>query len=118
MGKNENEALAEKFQHVDAEGNLLSECQRLKEARLAYNLLQKNVRTQMKKLGLARVPQELVKGVEREILAHFCDHSNVDFEVPLIKLNLSSYDRSWVHRICNYYGLRSLSEVEASPKAT
>lgn len=110
--------LAETFELIDVDGNIVQECERIQEARNNYNRIQKKVRAQMKKLGLNRVPMELVTGLEKEIISHFCQNFEAEADltrepVPLIKLNLNSYERTWLYRICDYFGLKYTSESDS-----
>lgn len=84
--------------------------QHLESAQKSYNNIQKKVRQQMKKLKWDRIPIELIKSFEKELIKHFQDESKQS--IPLIKMDLSSYERTWCHRICDYYYLKSCSEVD------
>lgn len=84
----------------------------LEKAQTSYNNIQKKVRIQMKKLKWDRIPIDLIKAFERELLKHFKDEKNCQMNVPLIKMGTSSYERTWCHRICDYYFLKSVTETD------
>jgi len=84
----------------------VEECERIKDARERYLLIQKRVRNSMQKQGIHKVPFDVLESYEREITKYFTDSTNIEYTIPLIIKEIDKYNRSWLYRLCDYHGLK------------
>lgn len=87
----------------------VKECDRIKEARERYLLIQKRVRNSMKKQGLDKVPFDVLEEYEKVIFGYFCNATNFETGIPLVINERDKYNRSWLYRLCDYHNLKSES---------
>jgi len=108
-------SIGEEFVVIEEnEGDVVEveECERIREARERYLLIQKRVRHSMKKQGLHKVPFDVLESYEQEITKYFTDSTNVDNSIPLVIKEIDKYNRSWLYRLCDYHGLKAESAEE------
>merc|ERR1711893_263593 len=99
--------LSESYSFVNSQGEIVEECDRLREARRCYMNIQKKIRYNMRKEGLEKVPFELIQQFEKDLMKHFSEEENLENFIPFIHEETNSWKRTWVHRICDYYGCKS-----------
>lgn len=102
--------LGESYSFTDNNGKIVEECERLREARRCYMNIQKKIRANMRRDGPERVPFHLIAVFEKNLVKHFSDQDNLDSLSPFIQQQPNSYNRTWIHRICDYYSLKSRTE--------
>ena len=105
--------LGETYSFVNKDGEVVEECDRLREARRCYMNVQKKIRNNMRKEGKDRVPFGLIEDFEKNLIKHFSDDENLENSIPFIQEQPNAYNRTWIHRICDYYSLTSKTEEGA-----
>lgn len=105
--------MGDSYTFVDNNGEVVEECERLREARRCYMNIQKKIRYNMRKEGLAKVPFALIEHFEKALIKHFTNEENLENLIPFIEQQPNAYNRTWIHRICDFYGLKSFTEEGA-----